>query len=81
MDRNPATQGTDMVVVVRRSPDGKVAAITVEPETGPEEANLTNFVEQRVNLVKGLVLLNKEERIADKGVESIEFSQEAYRHK
>lgn len=75
-----------MLVTVRRRANGKVDSVTIYPEHPPEEGNLTNLINNKVNLVKGILLLNKEDRLVERNVAdvgdevSVDSSPEVYRH-
>jgi hypothetical protein len=76
-----------MLVTVKRSADGKVDTVSIYPETQEEVTTLSNMIEDRVNLAKGLVFLNKEPGVKIKGTkplpdyESPDANSEVHRHK
>lgn len=76
-----------MLVTVKRDADGRVDTVSLYPETQEEVTTLSNMIEDRVNLAKGTVFLNKEPAVKIKGTkvlpkyESPDSNSEVYRHK
>ncbi len=57
------------VQVIRNLTTDKVDCVTICPETADEESLLTEMVDCEVNLVRGILFMNKEDRIKGKRVQ------------